>query len=264
MNKILAYTFIIFFVLINFSVNNTARAALIYPWTGVVDPAGLVNNFYEIALALVGVASLGVIVYGGILYIVSAGNSSRQSDANEWIKGGIFGLVLLLCAYIILWTINSNLVILNNPNVPPIEIPPVVGQGPGPVGPTGPLAGSDSLVRRGDSFYIKDTDIKVISSRNCYFNSTGCTYVDGLPLSTIDKLNTISDSCGSTVCGELTVTGAAEPGHTTHGVGKPVVDLSDDPGLYEYLDQNRTEFGIVSMTNSPHGTGPHIHIVFNN
>ena len=83
-----------------------------YPWCGreKTDIAGLVKNFYNYALAAVGVAALGAIIFGGVKYTVSAGNPSSQTDAIFWITGAVWGLVLLLGANLLLRTINPKLI----------------------------------------------------------------------------------------------------------------------------------------------------------
>ncbi len=87
-----------------------------YPWCreakGGLGP--LVGRFYQIALGLAGAAALGVLIYGAILWTVSGAVTGKQ-DALEWIKGALWGLVLLLGAYLILWTINPDLVNLKGP-----------------------------------------------------------------------------------------------------------------------------------------------------
>ncbi|MEE8131708.1 MAG: hypothetical protein V3T98_01560 [Candidatus Paceibacterota bacterium] len=104
-NKII---FIILLCILSFS---TVFAATIdYPWSGATEPAGLVSNIYIWALGVVGIIALGVMVYGAILYTVSAGNASKQQDAKAWITGAVWGLTLLLGAYLILYTINPDLV----------------------------------------------------------------------------------------------------------------------------------------------------------
>ena len=87
-----------------------------YPWCqeSAKNPAGLVARFYQIALGLAGAAALGVLIFGAILWTVSGAVTGKQ-DALEWIKGALWGLVLLLGAYLILWTINPDLVNLKDP-----------------------------------------------------------------------------------------------------------------------------------------------------
>ncbi len=77
------------------------------------SPVSFVAWFYSFALGLVGIAVFGVIIYGAILHTVSAGNASKQADAKEWITAAIWGLLLLLAAYLILYTINEDIVDLN-------------------------------------------------------------------------------------------------------------------------------------------------------
>jgi hypothetical protein len=80
-------------------------------------PGVYIANFYQLALLLGGVLAVGGVVYGGVLYAASAGNSSRQSEGKEWIEAALLGLLLLAGAYVILNTINPNLTNLNLPTV---------------------------------------------------------------------------------------------------------------------------------------------------
>jgi hypothetical protein len=80
-------------------------------------PAGWVNAFYRFALIFSGILAFGAIVYGGIKYAVSAGNASSQSEGRAWIWSALIGLLLLAGAYLILRTINPNLVNLRNPTL---------------------------------------------------------------------------------------------------------------------------------------------------
>ncbi len=86
-----------------------------YPWCqqAAQNPAGLVSELYKIALGLAAAAAMGVLIYGAILWTVS-GAVSTKKDAMDWIWGAIWGLVLLLAAYLILYTINPNLVSLQS------------------------------------------------------------------------------------------------------------------------------------------------------
>ncbi len=78
-------------------------------------PAAIVANFYEFALMFGGLLAFAMILYGGIRYTLSRGNPSQQSDAKDAITQALVGLLLLLGAYIILNTINPNLVKLTLP-----------------------------------------------------------------------------------------------------------------------------------------------------
>ena len=87
------------------------------------QPGNYVPGFYLFALTVGGVLALGAIVYGGILYAASAGDPSKQSEGREWIWSALIGLLLLAGAYIVLYTINPDLVNLTLPQLTMINIP---------------------------------------------------------------------------------------------------------------------------------------------
>jgi Type IV secretion system pilin len=80
-------------------------------------PAGWVKSFYTFALIISGILAFGAIVYGGIKYATSAGNAHNQQEGRDWIYSALIGLLLLAGAYLILKTINPNLVNLQNPSL---------------------------------------------------------------------------------------------------------------------------------------------------
>lgn len=110
------------------------------------NPGEFVNNVYKFALGISGAAAFAVIIYGAILYTASAGNSSKQQEAKEWIKGAVFGVILLLAAYLILYTINPNLVDLTSPELKKPSIPEAVDL-PNIVAPDSELAEFDIRVK---------------------------------------------------------------------------------------------------------------------
>lgn len=65
---------------------------------------------YDFLLGMVGIAAMGSIVYGGILYVLSAGNPSRAGAGKQAIWNGIIGILVAGFGYLILKTINPNLV----------------------------------------------------------------------------------------------------------------------------------------------------------
>ncbi len=80
-------------------------------------PAGWVRGFYNFALIIAGILAFGAIVYGGVLSATSAGNAAKLSEGRSWIWSARIGLLLLAGAYVILYTINPNLVNLQNPTL---------------------------------------------------------------------------------------------------------------------------------------------------
>ncbi len=65
-----------------------------------------ISGFFPWAWGVGGMIALGIFMYAGVLYIVSAGNPSKQKDAIDWIKAAVYGLVLLATGWIILNVIN--------------------------------------------------------------------------------------------------------------------------------------------------------------
>lgn len=101
------------------SINNSLPGLTNLSTTG---PVGWVSGFYKFALIISGILAFGAVVYGGFLYATSAGNASRQTEGREWIWSALLGLLLLAGAYLILITINPNLVALQNPGVSSVQL----------------------------------------------------------------------------------------------------------------------------------------------
>ena len=75
-----------------------------------------IQYIYIFGLSLIGIAALGVLVYGGFMYMMSDTVVSKE-DAKKYIWAAITGLILGLSAYLILNTINSDLVSLTPPEL---------------------------------------------------------------------------------------------------------------------------------------------------
>lgn len=129
MKKIL---FVSFLALYLFCVGNVVYAADVTQNTDVVlqypdfataeSPADLVGKIFSYAIYISGTLALIMVVYGGIRYIVQAGNAASQKEAMDIIKSAVWGIALLAGAYIILVTINPNLVRLSNLGLVNVEL----------------------------------------------------------------------------------------------------------------------------------------------
>ena len=91
-----------------------------------------ISDFYVYALSIVGVVALGTIIFWGVVYTLSAGMVTKKQDAIDGITQAVYGLLLLLGAYLILYTINPALVTLREPGVEKLLVAPAI------TGPTGP------------------------------------------------------------------------------------------------------------------------------
>ncbi len=70
---------------------------------------------FNFAIMISGVIALAVLIWGGVLYLISTGNPAKMKEAREEIFGGTIGLVILLSSYIILHIINPGLLTFNLP-----------------------------------------------------------------------------------------------------------------------------------------------------
>lgn len=79
---------------------------------------------YNYGLALAGILATIVLMFGGFNWIISGGDPAKITQAKELIGGSIAGLAILMVAWVILNTINPNLI-----NLKPIETPAVARVG---------------------------------------------------------------------------------------------------------------------------------------
>src|SRR3989338_225641 len=101
--------------------------------TGGAGFIGWIQNFYQFSLIAGVFLAVGVIVWAGLRYALAAGNPSGQSDARDQILQALLGLILLFGAYLILFTINPNLINLSLPTLRSVSVPPVAVSGPRPM-----------------------------------------------------------------------------------------------------------------------------------
>ncbi|MGI6348209.1 MAG: pilin [Patescibacteria group bacterium] len=76
-----------------------------------------IKAIYNYALIIVGILAAIVLIIGGIIWLTSAGNSEKISQAKSWITGALTGLILMFLSYTILKTINPQLVSLRVPGI---------------------------------------------------------------------------------------------------------------------------------------------------
>ncbi len=141
MKKLLIIFFLSFSILFLFGFWQTVQAVdllLHYPAIPQAGEIGEASTFPEIikyiymfALGAAGFIALLAILIGAIMYIFSAGNPSKATDAKDRIMSALLGILILLASVLLLRTINPDLV--NIGFVLP-EITPTEGEGGEPVG----------------------------------------------------------------------------------------------------------------------------------
>ena len=65
---------------------------------------------YKYGTGVVGILAAVVMMVGGLMWLTAGGNTSQVQSAQEWIKAALTGLIIALLSYIILLTINPDLV----------------------------------------------------------------------------------------------------------------------------------------------------------
>jgi len=134
--KILGYVALILpaFVLAIVASPDTAHALTllepsVFPGGGTnPDPGEYIKNLYEIGVGLAGALAVVMVVVGGLEYIASAANPSARTDANRRIWAALGGLLLALFSFLLLRTINPNLVDFSV-RLDKIEVPSSSGGG---------------------------------------------------------------------------------------------------------------------------------------
>jgi len=82
------------------------------PWL-----AEYIVGIYNYGLSIAGILAAIILMAGGLMWLISAGNDSKISKAKEFIAGGLGGLALLMFSYFMLFAVNPELTVLK-----PIEI----------------------------------------------------------------------------------------------------------------------------------------------
>lgn len=253
----------------------------------------LVNTILVLAVLL----SIIVFAYGGIRYMFSS-VPGVKTEASEQLKSAIGGLLIALSAWLILWTINPELVEFNlsldqtgTPRTRAPGSPPINTDRPGAnyterlegEGQYGPVPDNEFAVRdelKGEGFVINDDDVcKEEDVRNCR------TYVGDLTGDTKQGTIDLMDDCkanGSYDC-DMRISGAAEKGNShspnsAHYDGR-AVDISyketdrryfEDLLSSDFNPPTPSSYGDVYTPKDPNSNikkiikeGDHYHIEFN-
>ena len=78
-----------------------------------------INYLFIFGLGAITILALARMMSGGIQYILAAGNVAKHEEAVNTIQQALLGMGLLLASYLLLKTINPDLVNLRNPNLTP-------------------------------------------------------------------------------------------------------------------------------------------------
>lgn len=215
--------------------SNTNTVAL----GGEVAFQNYLNSAFKIGITIAILLAVIMIVIGGIEWM---GESVfGKESGKKKITGALTGMVLALAIFLILNTINPNLVNLRL-SVDPLTKPPDYV----PTGST-PIGISDTALA---SVFTGDTTARASLMSGCTprtdscvtlnasactstAQTSGCTNIGGLPTKSIEDLKALAIDCRG--C-DVIVTGGTEYWqHAGHGPGKAVVDLRPTASLNTFL-----------------------------
>ncbi len=192
-----------------------------------------IPGIFKLAIGLSAVAAVLMIVIGGFQYISSDAIMGKK-DGKERIKNAVFGLVLVISAWLILNTINPNLLNINL-NIESISTTALDGGTLGTEGTSGSgIVGAVDILKEDQianhvqiATRLSEYNITLNRGVNgyCKEGSTACTNINGLPSDMISALGSLNTWCGNTSC-PLVISGGTEIyAHVGHGPGKSVVDI---------------------------------------
>lgn len=128
MSKIFIYFIFIFFLFIIAFPAGAAKFTDSWPFVGkATTPQEFIAALFKLGLMIGGLLAFGAIVYAGIIYVFSVGNSSKQADARDRIYMALLGLLILGLSWLILSTISGEFVIFPAKLEPEgfVYVPPV-------------------------------------------------------------------------------------------------------------------------------------------
>ena len=63
------------------------------------DPRGMITQIINIALSILGIIAVGIVIYGGFVWMMSEGNEEKVTKAKNILKSGLIGLAIILSAW---------------------------------------------------------------------------------------------------------------------------------------------------------------------
>jgi len=203
-------------------------------------------GLFKLLIGLSAVAAVLMIVIGGFQYI-STDAIQKKSEGKERIKNAVLGLVLVISAWLILNTINPNLLKINlNIESVTTEAPSGVTLGgelsaaTGKVVPWYPLSPEQVAMNKTVMDELKKYGVGVKNGPcTTTGQTTGCTNLVGMLDSTFRGVTDLKKICGSSCVVEIT--GGTEGGHKSHGPNLPPVDLGFDTNLDKYILNNQVQ-----------------------
>ena len=212
------------------------------PGSGTATANSYIPGIVQLVIAAAVVLAVVKIIFGGIQYM-STDSFNSKSDGKKSIEDALWGLLLAISAFVILKTINPDLVnlslVLNRNEV-------MTGQFNASTTPEAPGAAwpSDQNVR---DHLAKPYGVQVSGPSCTNVGQTHCTSVDRLGSTAQIKLIQLKQDCSKAYSGcAVQVTGGTEywlhATNTQHQPGANVVDLRSDVYLSQYIKDKGVYF----------------------
>ncbi len=83
--------------------------------------ANYIIAIFKYSIGAIGILAVIVMMIGGIMWLMSAGNSEQIKQAKNWMGGSLVGLLIAFGSFLILSTVNSSLVNLKITPIPRID-----------------------------------------------------------------------------------------------------------------------------------------------
>jgi len=196
------------------------------------DLYDLASNIIGFLLYVIAVpVAAGAFLYGGVLMLTSGGNPSQITKGRGMMTSAVIGMALAFFAWAILNTILATIGFgIGNAGSAWYQKLPCEREGgtkcninlgdeivaePPRVNPPAPTG--QGLSHEEAANYLRGAGIAIESSGDCEEYRTGCTYLGGLSLETINRIIQVDAGCS----GCVTITGGTEPGHDSHGPDHP-------------------------------------------
>ncbi len=88
------------------------------PTTVETEVPEYVKYIFNFLIVISGLVALGVIIYAGFQYFTSVGDPGKMQDSRDRILSALLGLVILVGSWLILMTINPQLLVLTIKPIP--------------------------------------------------------------------------------------------------------------------------------------------------
>ncbi len=214
------------------------------------------NLMIKLFIGICAVLAVIMIVMGGIEYMTSELISSKE-HGKEKITGAIFGLLLALGAWLILSTINPDILKTDLSSLTAVTVEVGIDDLPQiPVNgryANGAVFGApwDNTVGQ---IATLPYGVSVYNSQCSTVGQTNCTSTRGLDVSAV---RAIQEGCRCNIQisgGTESWLHGAQTGNTSHMLNSSTVDLRPTPELNQYLSGGRT---LVNNQRYPTATGPY-------